>query len=317
MTFMSREKDLVAKPSPRGTIQDGMGASRSKPAPMPEREEKQSMTRFFVSIVAGALLCGLSMAQDTSSPASTETPQQAQPQQAQPQATQPSQPSAAQTNATSAENPRIAPGSIIPVQLTKTLDAKKAKTGDEVDAKVTQDLKSGSGALIVPKDTKVVGHVTEAQPRNKEQKESQVSIVFDHAVMKDGAVVSLPMSIQAIISPQALSGGGNNSDAGGAQPSSASDTSGSMPSAGRPSAMGGGTTPPRPQSPSASGGDPSAGSSGSGSKPAITANTQGVVGISDMKLSTTGEPAQGSVVTSEKNNVKLENGTLMLLRVNQ
>ena len=39
---------------------------------------------------------------------------------------------------------------------------------------------------MMPKDTQVVGHVTVAQIRNKEQKESQVGIAFDHAVMKTG-----------------------------------------------------------------------------------------------------------------------------------
>jgi hypothetical protein len=40
------------------------------------------------------------------------------------------------------------------------------------------------------------------------------------------------------------------------------------------------------------------------------------VGISNLKLTSGSQPAQGSVLTSEKNNVKLESGTLMLLRVN-
>jgi hypothetical protein len=42
-----------------------------------------------------------------------------------------------------------------------------------------------------------------------------------------------------------------------------------------------------------------------------------VVGIADLKLSAAANTAQGSVISSEKNNVKLESGTLMLLRVNQ
>jgi hypothetical protein len=95
--------------------------------------------------------------------------------------------------------PRIAPGSVIPVELTKGIDAKKAKTGDEVVAKVTQDMKTTNGEVLVPKDTKVVGRVTEAQPRSKEQKESEIGIAFDHAVMKNGSEMQLPMSIQAII----------------------------------------------------------------------------------------------------------------------
>jgi len=75
---------------------------------------------------------------------------------------------------------------VIPVELTKSIDAKKVKAGDEVVAKVTMDLKTNSGEIVVPKDTKVVGHVTEAQTRSKEQKDSQVGIIFDRAVMKNG-----------------------------------------------------------------------------------------------------------------------------------
>jgi hypothetical protein len=41
-----------------------------------------------------------------------------------------------------------------------------------------------------------------------------------------------------------------------------------------------------------------------------------MVGISNLTLSAS-SPQQGSLVTSEKNNVKLEGGTFMLLRVNQ
>src|ERR1700757_3794302 len=96
---------------------------------------------------------------------------------------------------------RIAPGSVIPVELTKGIDAKKAKTGDPVEAKVTMDLKTNSGEVLVPKDTKVVGHVTEAQARSKEQKQSELAIAFDHAVVK-GDQMQLPMSIQAVIAPQ-------------------------------------------------------------------------------------------------------------------
>jgi len=73
------------------------------------------------------------------------------------------------------------------VLLTKTIDAKKAKKGDEVVAKVTQDMKTTSGEVLVPKDTKVLGRVTKAQARNKEQKESEVAIAFDSAVTKDGS----------------------------------------------------------------------------------------------------------------------------------
>jgi Bacterial conjugation TrbI-like protein len=207
---------------------------------------------------------------------------------------------------------RIAPGSVIPVELTKGIDAKKAKTGDEVVAKVTQDMKTSNGEVLVPKDTKVVGRVTEAQPRSKEQKESEIGIAFDHAVMKNGSEMQLPMSIQAIIGPQNNQNSSGNSDA---VPNGGSN---SYPGPTRPGGMGGSTPAPTPSAPTAGSNMPGDTQTGKSARPPITAQTEGVVGISDLKLTTTALAAnQGSLVSSEKNNVKLESGTLMLLRVNQ
>ena len=50
--------------------------------------------------------------------------------------------------------------------------------------------------------------------------------------------------------------------------------------------------------------------------PRINGNTQGVVGIADLKLTAAADVTQGSVLSSEKSNVKLEEGTFLLLRVN-
>ena len=302
------------------------------------------MKQFFSAILSGLLLAGALLAQDTSAPASGSTPQDQQtpatapsaqqapePSTSQPPASQPqqqpaptapapAQPASSQNGTQAGGSPRIAPGSVIPVQLTKTIDAKKVKTGDEVVAKVTQDMKTSSGEVLVPKDTKVVGHVTEAQPRTKEQKESQVGIAFDRAVMKDGGEMPLPMSIQAIIGPQnnnpnapgndqASSGPGYSSPAGSSSGTAAGGS-------GRTAGMGGSQPPPTP-SPSTGSSTPGDSKAGANARPQITGNTQGVVGMSNLKLSPAPNPTQGSVVSSEKNNVKLDSGTLLLLRVNQ
>lgn len=266
------------------------------------------MKRFLIGFsTTSILLCGLALAQDaTTAPATTPSqPQQNSVPQAAP--AQAATPGAMQAGAPL----RIAPGSVIPVQLTKSIDAKKLKTGDQVEAKVTQDMKAGNGEIIVPKDTKVVGRVTEAQAHSKEQKESQVGIAFDHAVMKDGGDVNLPMSIQAIISPSYLSSNSGAEGSGQKQP----EGNGAMPqpsTTNRAGAMGGA------QPPTTSGQTtPSDDKTTSGTHQPITGNTQGVLGIPDMTLSSTAGGAQGSLVTSGKNNVKLESGTLMLLRVDQ
>jgi hypothetical protein len=203
---------------------------------------------------------------------------------------------------------------VIPVLLTKGIDAKKAKTGDEVIAKVTQDMKTSGGDVLVPKDTKVIGHVTEAQARSKEQKESQVGLSFDRAVMKNGNEMQLPMSIQAVIGQE-----NNNANASGGndQPPSAPAASaggGMAGGSGRASGMGAATPPPTPSASAGGSNAPADAQTGTNARGPITAQTQGVVGISDLKLSTT---TQGSVLSSEKNNVKLESGTMMLLKVNQ
>jgi hypothetical protein len=231
--------------------------------------------------------------------------------------------SAAQTSSAAASQtatPRMAPGSVIPVQLTTTVDAKKAKSGEEVTAKVTEDLKASNGMMLMPKNTEIVGHITEAQARNKQEKESQVGIVFDHAVTQNGNV-SYPLSIQAVISPQVFqnpnaNNAGNTASAPPTPPSSM--PSSQMPGGAAGRGMGGGQAGPPNAPPTATPGESGSENSNAGSQvPAITGHTQGVVGFSHLKLETPSNPAQPSVLSSEKDNVKLQNGTLMLLRVNQ
>ncbi|MGH9496943.1 MAG: hypothetical protein ACRD3B_18245 [Candidatus Sulfotelmatobacter sp.] len=214
-----------------------------------------------------------------------------------------------------ANSPGISPGSVIPITLTKTIDAKKAKTGDEVVGKVTMDMKTASGDVLVPKDTKVIGHVTQVQAHNKEQKESQLSIAFNQAVLKDQPM-NLPMSIQAVVGEE-QNNNDNAGEGGGVPPSpSSTGTGGSSPMAGR--------SPSAPSSPMSgqmqappSGQADSSDAPKAGARPPINGKTQGVVGISNLSLSPNSNAQQGSTLTSEKNNVKLESGTLLLLRVNQ
>jgi hypothetical protein len=270
------------------------------------------MKNVLPGIFAVPMLCGVFLAPDTTAAQSNgATPQSQQ----NPGTTQSAQSSSSQASGAL----RIAPGSVIPVQLTKSVDAKKVKAGDEVEAKVTQDLKAGNGEVVVPKDTKMVGHVTEAQARTEEQKESQVGIAFDHAVIKNGGDVPLPMSIQAIIAPSALNADNNNiaGRQGAGQPVPAPSAGGGVQgnNGGRSTGMGGMPT----QAPTSStGGEwPTNAQTATNVHEPITGSTQGVLGISDLRLSSATNIKQGSVVSSEKSNVKLESGTLMLLRVNQ
>ena len=262
------------------------------------------------AVLTAALTCAGLMAQST--PAAT--PQNVPAQSPTTQAPMPA-PSAAQP-AANPNQPRIAPGSVIPVQLTKTVDAKKAKTGDEVVAKVTQDMKTQTGQVLVPKDTKVIGHVTEAQARHKDEKESQLAIAFNEAVLNNQQV-QIPMSIQAVIGQE--NNDNANPSAGGGAPAASSPapsntgTGASSPMGSRSPNAGTGETQPPTGPPS---GNDQAQTSGS-KRPPINGQTQGVIGLSNVTLAPAQNGQQGSLLTSEKNNVKLESGTMLLLKVSQ
>ena len=273
---------------------------------------KQTLITILVVALAGGIAAQQAQPPDTGSPSMQQQAPAAQ------QAPATQAPATATTPSATPEQSasRIAPGSIIPAKLTKTVDAKKAKKGDEVVATVPGDLKATNGQVLVPKDTKIIGHVTEAQPRSKDQKESQLGIAFNQMTMKDGQQVQLPLSIQAIVAPPK-----QNPSANGSEPSTGGGPSGgstsNAPSGSSRSSMGGGGNYPQSQGaqPQPSGGAQTTEQASSNPNPPITENTKGVVGIKDLTLSPAQDAASGAVVTSEKNNVKLEDGTMLLLRV--
>jgi hypothetical protein len=249
-------------------------------------------TSIKLALLPVLVLCGCSLAQDQPAPVHSQ-PMRSPP-----------------ASSAAMDQVRIAPGSVIPAKLTTSLDAKKAKTGDEVEAQVTQDLKDDDGQIMVAKGAKITGHVTEAQPHTKPQPESQLAIAFDHLTLNDGTSAQLPLSIQAIISPQSL----NPNNSGNAAAPSGPPTDGGTPSNPGQRAAGGG--PPVVPAPSGS----SAGTYPEGQSaapPKITGKTEGVIGFSHLNLAQASNAAQGSLITSEKNNVKLDTGTLLLLRVSQ
>ena len=198
---------------------------------------------------------------------------------------------------------KISPGSLLPVELAKTVDAKKAKSGDPVMGKIPHDL-SANGKVVIPQDTKVIGHVAEVKPSSHDSKDSKLGIVFDKISMKDGAEIPLAAEIQAVAAPvqMASTAYGNNAPPPESNPAGTNQSS----------PMGGGqstaSSTPQPQ-PDQTGGVPaSAGSS----NPPLTASSQGVVGMKGYSLAQ--GTMQDSVISSQEHNVKLESGTQILLK---
>lgn len=190
---------------------------------------------------------------------------------------------------------RFAPGAILRVELAKSVDAKKAKVGDEVIGKTMDDFLGDNNDVLAPKGSRVLGHVAEATPREGESA-STLRIAFDKIVLKNGTGVPFRASIQAI-------GGPDLSAAPANEP---------MPQSG-----GGAPTMSPGHDPDSYGG--SMGRSdvpaNSGAAGPLPPNAQGVVGISGISLSA--GSAEDSLISSQKHNVKLDSGTQMILRVMQ
>lgn len=220
-------------------------------------------------------------------------------------------------------------GTTLQAELTRSLDAKKAKPGDEVTARLTQDVRS-DGKVVLHKGSKVVGHVTEAQAKGKENSESKLGVVFDKAVLKGGQEVAFNSVVQAVAPPAqgaASLAGDENSNLGGGLGGDTGMGSGSS----RGSGMGP-VSSPVVGVPAVGGVGRTAGSvansttgavsgsvnntAGVAANGALSSTSRGVVGLQGLALNTAAAgSAQGSVISSASRNVKLDTGTQLVLQV--
>ena len=183
-------------------------------------------------------------------------------------------------------------------KLDKDLDFKTAKAGDKVTLKLSRDLYY-AGKVVLPAGTLVSTTVVDAKDTNS------VSLVLDSATTKAGKEIKLMGIIAAIATPK----------------ESLSDD----PFYG----MNHSTEVSQHTQPGSGGLDPQAsvGTSGAAAKTAIlkgtnesnsnlTADSQGVNGISGLTLTwVLDKPPATTVLTTKKKNFKLKSGTEVLLRM--
>jgi hypothetical protein len=274
--------------------------------------------------------------EQTGAQASTQTSSQASVQAGQTQA-QASGNASASTSA-SAQNGQVngslATGSAFNAALSSPIDSKKCKPGDEVTARTTEAAKS-EGKTVIPKGSKLVGHVTQASARAKGESESTLGIVFDKAILKNGQEIPLNVAIQALAAAQSgVSAAGADLDGfGGAGASAAgsgaaggrgalggvtSAAGGAVGTVTNTAANVGGVAGGTVNSAANAGGSIAGASKGAvgglNAAGQLTSNSQGVFGLNGLNLSAAASNAtQGSVITSAGKNVHLDSGTQMLL----
>jgi len=228
-------------------------------------------------------------------------------------------------------NGSLATGSAFNAALNSPIDSKKCKPGDAVTAHTTEAAKS-EGKTVIPKGSKLVGHVTQASARAKGESESAFGIVFDKAILKNGQEVPLNVAIQAIASAQSgASTAGADMDAMGASAAGSGTAGGRGALGGVGSATGGavgtvtntaanvGGVASGAANTAANAGGSVAGASkgavgGLNAAGQLATNSQGVFGLSGLNLNAAASNAtEGSVITSAGKNVHLDSGTRMLL----
>jgi len=221
--------------------------------------------------------------------------------------------------------------------LTKPINAKKAKPGDTVMAKTTQAWTTADG-VRVPKGSRLIGHVTEAQARSHGQAQSSLGFVFDKAVLKHGRQVPIHGVLRAVAPPRNLAAmasgngmmnmgaNGGMSGMGGAAPAVAAGGGGLLGGAGGAvGGVAGNATPALGGAASAAGnlGANAAGGlngvAGGAAQTTLGAASSGVVGLRNVQMvSSAAGNANGSmsnVLTSTTQNVQLQSGTQMVLNV--
>jgi hypothetical protein len=220
------------------------------------------------------------------------------------------------SGAAQVEQSQAQAGTAIQAELTKGLDARKLTEGDAVIAKLSQEFR-GKGDLRIPKNAKLFGRVTQVQARGKGQSSSVLAIAFDRAQLKDGREIPINAVIQAI-----------------APPVMATDTSlESMGSVSAPAPTGRtgagvlGTATSAVNSGTATTGNVASGLTQNVTAENLTANagvpnssfnadSSGVIGLKGLQLDASSSSSAGtSVIHSSSDNVRLESGTRLVLRM--
>jgi hypothetical protein len=202
---------------------------------------------------------------------------------------------------------------VIAMQLSRSLDSKKLNPGDSVEAKVMTEFHMADGT-IVPRGSKVMGHVTASSARSKGDADSSLGVAFDQIVLRDGRSLPLKANLQAVAPPPNMGPSPMQMGNPGSMPSPGAPVGAPGPMGGQPGPGGMGSPQanfpvPGTQGPQTPGTPGSSTQDNTQNKGELPPQTTGVVGFHDLEL----DP--DSTLRSRGKQVKLEAGSQLLLRV--
>jgi hypothetical protein len=172
------------------------------------------------------------------------------------------------------------------VKIKKALDSSNLKEGDPVEVETTGAFKLPDG-ILVPKGSKLTGHVATATARSKGDAESRLSIAFDKLNGRTAGQFSVKGTVQAVFppkeEPEPMMAGKATASAGG---STTGVDAGTVTDAKIGSNMESSAKP----------------------EPDMTPQSSGVHGIGNLRL-------DNGVLSSKRKSVKLGGGVRMIVHV--
>ncbi len=226
--------------------------------------------------------------------------------QSQPAQTPPAQsaPATDNTNSQQTQQPEQTQRKLqmVPAQATldKTLDAKKAKQGDLVTAKLVQDVQIPD-AQALPRNTVLEGHVDQVQASDHKS-DSMMVVTFDKAKLKDGQELPIKATVIALSQPPSMqpsSAGAPGQPMSSGMPMSGGAPMGTPSGSGVPSGSMGGTSGNTPSQPM----NLPAATSGSGQ--------QAQTSVPDVTLKSSIHEHSSATLMSKGKNVHVPDGTQM------
>lgn len=192
--------------------------------------------------------------------------------------------------------------------LTKSIETKTAKAGDELVLRSISDL-SVDGEIVISRGSQLTGRLVEVVLRDKENPDTLLAFSVEKAVLKNGAEIPLQAIVAALAAPR--------------KESLATDPTFGMLHSNEPKMVGGAQS-------AASSGSLGASSKSSANAAVATANligkldqptildadSQGAVDIEGLKITwRLLAPPPVTVISSRSKNLKLDSGTQVLLRM--
>lgn len=191
--------------------------------------------------------------------------------------------------------------SAVAAELTKRIDTKNTKQGDEVAARTTMAAKLPDGTEL-PSGTKLTGKVTDVKAKTKEDKSSHLAFNLDRAVLKGGKKVPVVVIVTSVTGPargpdDVMTAGGGGSGVPGGSPGAAGTT--------------GTSAPPAASAPVVTSSGQSQSSAGG-----VLKNAQDRVPVGNMPgVVLSASPGTAGTLDSEKDNISLAGGTKLTLSV--